>query len=140
MRTTIVLVLTAAATLTACSAGPRDAMDAATSRLEHRVGAVSQALPLDTTRPFHQAAGRDPGLLAASVVYDKRVKCAPGGDPSSCGALLEEWPSGRAAQKHAEALKGQGSDAFSVGDMVVQLSSQLGAQARKQYETALQAG
>jgi hypothetical protein len=138
MRPVIFFGVLAVGALTACSSGPRDAMDVATSQLEHRVDAVSQALPLDTTGAFHQAAGRDAGLLSASVVYDKRVQCAPGGEPSSCGAVLEEWPSALAAKKRAEALKGQGVNAFSVGEMVVQLSDALDATAQQQYTQALQ--
>lgn len=115
-------------------------MELATSRLEHRVGAVSQALALDTTGPYHLSVGRRRGLLAASVVYDKRVKCTPGGDPSSCGALLEEWPSAGAAQRRAADLKAQGANAISAGRMVVVLSPELDAAAQQQYATALEAG
>jgi hypothetical protein len=139
MRTTILVVLTAAATLTACSAGPRDAMQTAEAQLEQAVPSVVQALALDTRDDSHQAVSRDPGLIARSVVYDKRTRCTTG-EPVSCGALLEEWPSHLDAEHRAQALRSQGMQVVVSGRLVAQLSPQLDAAARQQYATALQAG
>ncbi|MGN6300203.1 MAG: hypothetical protein ACTHN8_03825 [Angustibacter sp.] len=133
------LTLTAAAALTACSAGPRDAMQTAEAHLKQAVPSVVQALALDTRDDSHQEVSRDPGLLARSVVYDKRARCTTG-EPVSCGALLEEWPSEQDAQKRAQALRAQGRSVVVAGPLVAQLSPQLDAGARQQYATALQAG
>jgi hypothetical protein len=139
MRTNILVLLMAAAALTACSAGPRDVMQTAEAQLEHGVPSVVQALALDTRDDSHQEMSRDPGLIARSVVYDKRARCTTG-EPVSCGALLEEWPSELDAQHRAAALRADGLQVVVSGRLVAQLSPQLDPAAQKQYATALQAG
>lgn len=114
-------------------------MQTAEAHLKQAVPSVVQALALDTRDDSHQEVSRDPGLLARSVVYDKRARCTTG-EPVSCGALLEEWPSEQDAQKRAQALRAQGRSVVVAGPLVAQLSPQLDAGARQQYATALQAG
>lgn len=122
--------------LAACSAGPRDLADRATAQLEEQVPSVVQALQLDTTGGTHQAVSRDPGLLGRTVVYDSRATCSTG-SPASCGGVLEEWPSGVAAERRAKTLRQQGDRVVVHGRLLVQLSSQLDASAGEQYRAAL---
>ncbi|KQX66291.1 hypothetical protein ASD06_08045 [Angustibacter sp. Root456] len=125
--------------LTACSSGPRDAMQTAEAQLKDTVPSVVQALALDTRDDSHQEVSRDPGLIARSVIYDRRTRCTTG-EPVSCGALLEEWPSHLAAEKRADALRAQGMKVVVADRLVAQLSPQLDAGAQQQYAAALQAG
>ncbi len=141
MKPLVVLGVLAAAALTACSAGPRDAMDVATSRLEHQRSRCVASAPARHHRPIPpvgrarpRSAGGERRLRqagpAARRVATRRAaaRCSRSGRPP--------WR----AQQRATALKGQGVNAISVGELVVKLSAQLDAAARQQYATALQPG
>lgn len=73
--------------------------------LKSEVAEVTELLVLDKDNDPNELIGRPNGYSAATVLFDSRVSCA-GDEPGvDCGATIEQWPSGEAAQDRSDYIQ-----------------------------------
>lgn len=132
--------------LTACGGGSDGGGGSSASAnesaaaIQSAVDSVTKTEDLTEDTDSNDLLGRPDGYSAATVLYDSRAEClsGPGVD---CGAVVEQWPDGDAAQERADYIKAIGTPLaneydYVSGALILRVSGTLKPSEAQEYEAA----
>lgn len=116
----------------------RTASDAAND-IKGAVSEVNKVEDLTEETDGNDLLGRPNGYEAATVLHDSRVECL-GGPGVDCGAVIEQWPDGDAAQERVDYIESLGAIANEYdhidGSLVLRISGSLKPSEAEEYAEA----
>lgn len=104
---------------------------------------VTGTVALTEDNDDNKLLGRPNGYEAATVLYDSRAECLPGGPGVGCGATIEQWPNAEAAQRRADYIQAIGRSLPSMsewdtvkGNLLLRVAGALKPSAAEAYKAA----